>query len=325
MSNSGTSVKIIVAVLICAIISVTLLFTVILFNMVVNFDPASPPGSAQSVSLTLSQVRKSHTTILSRNHRDRTRLDSPPSDSIYKRINYPAPRGEFPAYLAISDPQNRHPALIWIDGGDCNTIGDVWRSPHPTNALIKQQIVVMFPSLRGGNNNLGSQESMFGEVDDIIAARNYLASLPQVDPARIYLAGHSTGGTLVLLTSECTGKFRAVFSFGPMARVADYGSDGNFVLFNPNSQPEADLRAPIKWLHCITSPTFVIEGDRAQRGNAPALREMSAVNNNPNVKFLIVPTHDHFSITTPAARVIADKITADTGITCNIKIDENAL
>ena len=28
----------------------------------------------------------------------------------------------------------------------------------------------------------------------------------------IYLGGHSTGGTLVLLVSECTDRFRAIFS-----------------------------------------------------------------------------------------------------------------
>ena len=37
----------------------------------------------------------------------------------------------------------------------------------------------------------------------------FLAAQPYVDPARIYLGGHSTGGTLALLVAECSETFRA--------------------------------------------------------------------------------------------------------------------
>ena len=57
-------------------------------------------------------------------------------------------------------------------------------------------IVTMYPSLRGGNNNPGYIERLCGEVDDVIASGKYLASRPDVDPKRIYLGGHSTGGGL---------------------------------------------------------------------------------------------------------------------------------
>ena len=80
---------------------------------------------------------------------------------------------------------------------------------------------MMYPSLRGGNNNPGHMESFFGEVDDVLAARALLAKLPYVDPERIYLGGHSTGGTLALLVAECSGAFRGVFAFGPV-----YGPPG---------------------------------------------------------------------------------------------------
>ena len=75
---------------------------------------------------------------------------------------------------------------------------------------------MMFPSLRGGNDNPGVREGFFGEVDDVLAAAEYLSKQAFVDPQRIYLGGHSTGGTLVLLVAECSGRFRAVFSFGPV-------------------------------------------------------------------------------------------------------------
>ena len=33
----------------------------------------------------------------------------------------------------------------------------------------------------------------YGELEDLDSAREYLASLPYVDPKRIYVVGHSTG------------------------------------------------------------------------------------------------------------------------------------
>ena len=56
----------------------------------------------------------------------------------------------------------------------------------------------------------------YGEIEDLEEARKYVASLPYVDPNRIYLVGHSTGGTKALLLSEYSKGFRAVFSMGAL-------------------------------------------------------------------------------------------------------------
>jgi dipeptidyl aminopeptidase/acylaminoacyl peptidase len=60
-------------------------------------------------------------------------------------------------------------------------------------------------------------------VDDVIVATEYLRAQPHVDPDRIYLGGHSTGGTLVQLVAASSDQYRAVFSFGPMDDVGGYG------------------------------------------------------------------------------------------------------
>ena len=52
------------------------------------------------------------------------------------------------------------------------------------------------------NNNPGKFEMFYGEIEDLEEARKYVASLPYVDPNRIYLVGHSTGGTKAVLLSE---------------------------------------------------------------------------------------------------------------------------
>ena len=43
---------------------------------------------------------------------------------------------------------------------------------------------MLFPSLRGGNQNPGVKEGFFGEVDDLLAAANFLAKQGFVDPNR---------------------------------------------------------------------------------------------------------------------------------------------
>ena len=166
----------------------------------------------------------------------------------------------------------------------------------------------MYPSLRGGNDNPGHFETCFGEVDDVLAAADFLAKQEDVDPARIYLGGHSTGGTLAMLVAECGGRFRGVFSFGPVDEAAGYGQDS--VVFDVTNRKEAELRAPIRWMHGITSPTFVFEGDSG-RGNIDSLRALMKAPHPETVKFFPIKGADHFNLIRPLSELIAKKILAD--------------
>ena len=70
----------------------------------------------------------------------------------------------------------------------------------------------------------------------ILAATDHLVSLPYVDPDQVYLGGHSTGGTMVMLVGACSDRFRAIFSLGPVAAAAQYG--GDFVYCDPPYVPD---------------------------------------------------------------------------------------
>ena len=146
----------------------------------------------------------------------------------------------------------------------------------------------MFPSLRGGNDNPGTKEGFLGEVDDVLAAADYLARQDSVDPKRIYLGGHSTGGTLVLLVAEATDRFRAVFSFGPASDVGYYPAD--FIPFDTSNPREVELRSPGRWLSSIHGPTFVFEG--TEQGNLSSLQVMAQATKNPMVHFLPIKGRD---------------------------------
>ena len=207
---------------------------------------------------------------------------------------------------------------MWIFGGFDNGIGETaWenqpaRNDQSASAFRKAGIIMMYPSLRGGNSNPGFKEGFLGEVDDVLATVDYLASQNFVDPARIYLGGHSTGGTLVLLAAACSDRFRAVFSFGPAHDASAYGLDQ--VPFDVTNVKERQLRAPIEWLHSIKNQVFVFEG-ASEGGNIAALNLLSRTNRNPLLNCFPVAGADHFSILAPTTRLIAQKVVADTDAT----------
>ena len=131
-----------------------------------------------------------------------------------------------------------------------------------------------------------------------------------MDSSRIYLGGHSTGGTLVLLTAEMSNRFRAIFSFGPVANVNGYGR-GNLT-FDTANRKEFDLRAPIKWLEGIHSTTFVFEGDLPS-SNIGSVLLMMATTANASINFRPVKGVDHFAILAPVTGLVARKIVEDKG------------
>lgn len=269
-------------------------------------------------SETLTEARRGFQTTLVRRESGGGPAPVPPAH-LFRTVHYDAPVGKFVAYLT-PDPKDgkKHPAIIWITGGDCNTIGPCWQEGPRSNdqtasAYRKAGIIMMYPSLRGGNDNPGIKEGFLGEVDDVLAAEKFLRDQPFVDPNRIYLGGHSTGGTLVLLVAECSDRFRAVFSFGPADDVSGYGS--RYVPCALSNRKEIQLRSPYYWLHGIRTPVFVFEGTE---GNFDALKAMERASTNPKVRFIAIKRANHFNILSPINRFIAARILRDTGPNCNL-------
>jgi dienelactone hydrolase len=235
-----------------------------------------------------------------------------PTGTVFDLVRYDSPVGALSAYVT-RDPGDgqKHPAIVWITGGDCNSISDVWSPQDRSNdqsasAFRNAGIVMMFPSLRGGNDNPGQREGFYGEVDDILAATDHLAALPYVDPAQIYLGGHSTGGTLVMLVGCTSPRYKAIFALGPVAGAVHYG--GDYVYCDPEDSWEMALRSPIFWLHCVQSPMYVFEGEEGNWYGSIDL--MVERNTNPQVQFFMAPGHDHFSVIGPLTERLAQQIVA---------------
>lgn len=271
-------------------------------------------SSSGSSTESLAAARAGYATHLTRQAKTPDPVPQPPAG--FELVSYQAPLGAFPAYVAtVPSDGARHPAIVWVAGGFDNSIGDTpWADATPDNdqsarAFYQAGIVTLYPSLRGGNANSGFVEGLYGEVNDVIAAGKYLASRPDVDPKRVYLGGHSTGGTLALLVAESTPQFRAVFAFGPVGRIEQYGGDN--LPFDLSDDKETALRSPILYLGAITRPTYVMEG--TESGNSGPERELYSSCENPLVHFYRLPGLDHFSELAPITPIIAGEIVQDTG------------
>jgi DNA-binding CsgD family transcriptional regulator len=75
--------------------------------------------------------------------------------------------------------------------------------------LLARWVRLFMPMLRGENGNPGTYESFLGEVDDAIAAGRFVTSLPNVDGANVFVAGHSVGGVLTCLVSMLPSPYKA--------------------------------------------------------------------------------------------------------------------
>jgi hypothetical protein len=100
-------------------------------------------------------------------------------------------------------------------------------------------------------------------VEDVLAAANYLIARPNVDATRLYLAGHSVGGTLVMLTAMTTDRFRAAASFsGSPDQIAWSKGQESLVPFDTGDIHEFQMRSPIAFATSFKCPVRIYYGSR---------------------------------------------------------------
>ncbi len=251
--------------------------------------------------------------------------DQPEGDD-FDLIRYTAPAGELAAYIT-PDPKDgqKHPAIVWAHGGFGGIGSYFWedaskRNDQSARAFRDKGIVMMCPSWRGENDNPGRFELFYGEVEDFLAALDHVKKLPYVDAQRVYIGGHSTGGTMTLLAACATDQFRAAFSFGGMLNgvtTLEGDSYGN-TPYSPTSNRDHRLRSPLRYAGFISKPVFYFEGGESYDAGAAALLKLRA---KKHFQSYHLPG-DHFDILHPITHLIAEKIVADTGTVSSIRITE---
>ncbi|MCK6544574.1 peptidylprolyl isomerase [Myxococcota bacterium] len=292
--------------------------------------PASPGGR-----VTFAEQRRTFKTQIVRDPREGLEKKAPPKPpaGLFDLVKYTSPAGQLWAYVTPAPKSGgRRPAIVWVPGGFSGGISAGFFGEGPADddqtasAFRQAGLVLMIPSLRGSHDNPGRFEQLYGEVDDLVAAIEHVRALPYVDPDRVYVGGHSTGATLVLLAAALTDHVRAGFAFGPIEHVGSYGLVHVPYAATDEKRLDAEMgmRSPILWVQDIVRPIFVFEGEGGNALAAAAL-EREATSKRVPLRSFVLPGHDHFSALHHVSQVIATKILADTGAEPNLSFTRREL
>jgi dipeptidyl aminopeptidase/acylaminoacyl peptidase len=129
-------------------------------------------------------------------------------------VNFSSSGELVPAYVfrpVKEQPGERYPAVVMLHGGFHESLDENWF--FLINSVVERGYVVIFPEYHGSRgygeaiykNNYGVSDTA-----DVLAATDYIASKPFVDPNRIGIMGASRGGMLTLLAiQQAPTKYKA--------------------------------------------------------------------------------------------------------------------
>lgn len=177
-----------------------------------------------------------------------------------KEIRYQSSGLQLRAWINLPKDGAKSPAVLYLHGGWAFGQDD-WEQAEP---LRDAGYIVMTPLLRGENGQPGNFTMFYDEIDDVLAAVDYLAKVPNVDSSRIYLAGHSAGGTHAMLAAMASDRFRALASVsGSPDRISFVNSGyGRVAPFDKANLRELQLRSPVAFAGSFKCPARLYVGSQ---------------------------------------------------------------
>ncbi len=224
-------------------------------------DPRVPP-EVQTQSGDYATARAKFTTHLVKRGPAPQKPPTLELNASADSVAFPSGAGTLRAW--ISKPvaaAGARPAVLFLHGGFAFGPED-WEMTWPYRAA---GFIVMTPMLRGENGLPGDFTLFYDEVTDVLAAAEFLATQPGVDPQRIFLAGHSVGGTMALLAGMTTSRFRAIASFSASPDQVIYARLGipqSIIPFDTTDAREFQMRSPLAYPTSLKSPTRLYYGTR---------------------------------------------------------------
>lgn len=207
------------------------------------------PTSATTHSVaTFADKRKLNPTRLTQHKPAPQQFDNKAPAEV-QVVSYQSDGRKLLAWMVLPQRKPPYPAILFAHGGMALGAEDV----EQAKPFINSGYAVFFPTWRGENGNPGDFEMCFGEVDDAVAATNYLASRKDIDKNNIFGVGHSIGGTVIMLAAELTPKLRKVAACGGFPDMAAAGKAYDLAPFDDHNIEERELRSPalhISDLHC---------------------------------------------------------------------------
>jgi len=175
---------------------------------------------------------------------------SPPAG--VQQVKYPSGRLWLKAWISEAPTEGtRHPAVVFLHGGHYFGGSLDW---DEAAAFVEAGFVMLIPMLRGENGNPGHFEAYYSEVDDIIAAGHFVRALPYVDPNHVFLAGHSVGAILTVLTAMMPSPYKAGAALDGYLDIETYGYYRAQWPFDRKQPEEIRLRNPMAFIPSVRIP-----------------------------------------------------------------------
>lgn len=232
-------------------------------------EPTGQPTSGRPVAAAddLATVRKGLATKLRvRGPAPQPYQDAKPPVGV-KQVEFTSGDLKLKGWLsADANDGKKRPAVVYLHGGWAFGDGD-WEDAGP---FAKAGFVLFMPMLRGENGNPGTYESFLGEVDDAVAAGQFVASLPNVDGSNVFVAGHSVGGVLTCLVSMLPSPYKGAAAFDGYVDMESWaaGSPDAHVPYDRNSPEEVRVRNPMAFAGSIRCPLRLYAGEDGREVNA---------------------------------------------------------
>jgi dipeptidyl aminopeptidase/acylaminoacyl peptidase len=210
------------------------------------------------------------------------------------------------------DPNGKYPAILLVHGGPQSAWDDAWGYRWNAQMFASHGYVVMMTNFHG-STGYGQKfvEEISGDwggapYQDLMAAGDYLASLPYVDKTRVGAAGASFGGFMINWIAGHTNRFKALVSHdGVYDNRSMYGETEELWFDEwefkgvPWDKAASALRekwSPSNFVQNIQTPMLLVQGELDFRvPNGQALQLFTALQRRgvPS-KLLYFPDEGHW-------------------------------
>jgi len=143
----------------------------------------------------------------------------PTLELVAERVFYPSSGGLTVSGLLFRPPEGEGPwPTVIVNHAGFGTAGDF----ADVALLIRDRGYLVFnPDYRGSGESQGRHEGAKGEVDDVIAALDYLESRGLVSRGKVGMYGQSHGAAIAVLAAERDPRVRAVVAEAGFYDAAD--------------------------------------------------------------------------------------------------------
>ncbi|MCB9780621.1 MAG: acetylxylan esterase, partial [Alphaproteobacteria bacterium] len=216
----------------------------------------------------------------------------------FEAWQWPGPLGPMPALLH----RGRGPALLWLPDDPRGQLLPAHQDPVLA-LLVGTGATVVVPALRGQHGAPGRSEHFGGEVDDLAALIDAVATLPEVDPDRIVLLGAGDGGTLAWLAADATDRLHLALALSGQPDACTAPGDAPLATDDPLA---CALRSPAAFRP--RSPVLFVGGALDARACAVA-RRATDTPGGP-LRAVCIPGQDQHAWRPLALELVAQQLAA---------------